>query len=182
MWVAYWRSFCEPWYWSSLHKAPPHVTLCIDLSPAISPKLKNTMNLLAGGCDTLEEDISVQYHSSLLGLTAGWRHCSHWDLSNEMWHFLHQSEFWEREIQSTVDAANSNLCGNWKCPHKPLYWNTVSLKWNRRRTDWLSTLSSGPMCVLQCQSGWLHFRITVIIRVKIHDGWLFSAQLYNILH
>lgn len=68
-----------------------------------------------------------------------------------------------------MEAANSNLsvCGNWKCPHESLLCNTVWLKRNRRRTDWLSTLSSGGICVLQCQSGWLHIRITVIIRVKI---------------
>lgn len=42
-----------------LTQGSSHVTLFADLSPAISPKMKDTTNLLAvaGGCDTLEERI-----------------------------------------------------------------------------------------------------------------------------
>lgn len=167
MWVACWRSFCGLWCCSncsSWHKtAPPTSTRVLTCPPAMSPKLKDTVNPLAvavDGLDTLEEHIQVQYLSSLLGLTACSHQRSHWDLSWD----VPLSEFWWREILSMMEAANSNLtvCGNWKCPHKSLLCNNVSLKRNRRRTDWFSTL-----CVLQCQSGWHHIRITVIITVKI---------------
>lgn len=42
-----------------LTQGSPHVTLCTDLSPAISPKTKDTTNLLAvaGGYYTLKERI-----------------------------------------------------------------------------------------------------------------------------